>query len=275
MSIGTACKTTSLPLAIKNVPISLFMNPIPRRAAFKTLGLGAAALAVAGPLLSATPDSKATATPAAADSEVGFKDGKFVLPPLPYDYAALEPAIDAQTMHLHHDIHHAAYVKGGNIALEALAAIATGTGDATLTGHWNNELAFHGSGHALHTMFWNNMKPKGGGAPPAALADAFKSSFGGTDAFEKLFSATAAAVQGSGWAILGYDALSKKLQVIQAEKHQNQTLQSITPILAIDVWEHAYYLKYQNKRADYVKAFMTVVNYDDVGARYAKAVAAA
>ena len=175
-------------------------------------------------------------------------------------------------MKLHHDIHHAAYVKGGNAALEALAAIAAGTGDAALTGHWNNELAFHGSGHALHTMFWNNMK-KGGGTPSGALAAAIKDGFGGQAQFEKLFSATAAAVQGSGWAILGYDAISKRLQVIQAEKHQNQTLQSITPVLALDVWEHAYYLKYQNKRADYVKAFLTIVNYDDVAARLAKAVA--
>ena len=250
------------------------MNPIPRREAFKTIGLGAAALAAAGPLLAASPDAKTLSAAPAKDSETGFKDGKFVLPPLPYDYAALEPAIDEQTMRLHHDIHHAAYVKGANIALEALAAIATGGGDATLTGHWNNELAFHGSGHALHTMFWNNMKPKGSAPAPGPLADAVKASFGGHEAFEKLFAATAMAVQGSGWAILGYDALSRELQVIQAEKHQNQTLQSITPILAIDVWEHAYYLKYQNKRADYVKAFMTVINHDDVAARYAKAVAA-
>ena len=128
-------------------------------------------------IIGASTDAKAAAgQPPGKDSEVGFKDGKFVLPPLPYDYAALEPAIDEQTMHLHHDIHHAAYVKGANIALEALAAIAAGSGDATLTGHWNNELAFHGSGHALHTMFWNNMKPKGGW-PTGPLADAIKAEF--------------------------------------------------------------------------------------------------
>ena len=103
------------------------MNPIPRREAFKTLGFGAAALTVAGPLLAA-PSSDTAAIRPTKDSEIGFKDGKFVLPPLPYDYAALEPAIDEQTMHLHHDIHHAAYVKGANVALEALAAIATGDG---------------------------------------------------------------------------------------------------------------------------------------------------
>ena len=249
------------------------MNPIPRRQALRNLGLGVAVLAAAPALVAAPPPGKSAGSTTAAvpaESEIGFKEGKFVLPPLPYEYNALEPAIDEQTMKLHHDIHHASYVKGGNAALEALAAIAAGTGDAALTGHWNNELAFHGSGHALHVLFWNNMK-KGGSTPTGALATAIKDDFGGQSQFEKLFSATAAAVQGSGWAILGYDAVSKKLQVIQAEKHQNQTLQSITPILVLDVWEHAYYLKYQNKRPDYVKAFLTVVNYDDVAARLAKA----
>ena len=248
------------------------MNSIPRRDALKTIGLSAAALAATSPFLGAAPESRAPATDL-KESEIGFKDGKFVLPPLPYDYAALEPAVDEQTMKLHHDIHHAAYVKGANAALDALAAIAAGTGDAALTGHWNNELAFHGSGHALHVLFWNGMK-KGGSTPTGALASAIDASFGSVERFTKLFTATATAVQGSGWAILGYDALSKRLQIVQAEKHQNQTLQSITPILAIDVWEHAYYLKYQNKRADYIKAFLTIVNYDYVGAQYAKAVAA-
>ena len=255
------------------------MNPIPRRNALTTIGFGAAALTAAGPLFAAPPPGKtASASGSAAEpkeSEIGFKDGKFVLPPLPYDYAALEPAIDEQTMKLHHDIHHAAYVKGANAALEALAASRRAPASVSLTGHWDNELAFNGSGHALHTMFWNNMKPKGGGNFSEALGAAIKDDFGGQPQFEKLFTATAMAVQGSGWAILGYDALSKRLQVIQAEKHQNQTLQSITPILVLDVWEHAYYLKYQNKRADYVKAFLTIINDDDVAARYAKAVAAA
>ena len=195
------------------------MNPLSRRESFKTLGLGAAALAVA-PLVTAA-EAKPT-TGSVPDSEVAFKDGKFVLPPLPYAYDALEPAIDQQTMHLHHDFHHAAYVKNGNVALEALAAIAAGTGDASLVGHWDNELAFNGSGTILHTVFWNNMKPKGSPIPAGALADALKSGFGGQEHFEKLFAATAGAVQGSGWAILGYEGLTQRLHVIQAEKHQNQ-----------------------------------------------------
>ena len=249
------------------------MNPIPRRDALKTLGFSAALLAASAPMLAAAAESPTLAV-GLKESEIGYKDGKFVLPPLPYDYAALEPAIDAQTMKLHHDIHHAAYVKNANLAAEALAAIAAGTGEASLTGHWTKELAFNGSGHALHTIFWNNMKPKGGGTPSAALAAAIKADFGGQAQFEKLFTSTATSVQGSGWAILGYDPLSKRLQIIQAEKHQNETFQGITPILVLDVWEHAYYLKYQNKRADYVKAFIGIINDDDVSARYAKAVAA-
>ena len=255
---------------MQNIPRSAIMNNIPRRDVLKTLGFTAIAAAAAAPFLAAE-ERKSSAT---KESEIGYKDGKFVLPPLPYDYAALEPAIDAETMKLHHDIHHAAYVKGANVALEALAAIAAGSGDASLISHWNGQLAFNESGHALHTMFWNNMKPKGGGKAIGPLAEAMKAGFGSQDAFEKMFTATAASVQGSGWGILGYDALSGRLQVLSAEKHQNLTIQSITPILAVDVWEHAYYLKYQNKRADYIKAFMTIVNYEDVGMRYAKAVAA-
>lgn len=246
------------------------MTPIPRREALKNFGLGAAALAAA-PMLAAAAEPKATDSEA-KDSETGYKDGKFVLPPLPYAYDALEPAIDEQTMKLHHDIHHAAYVKNGNTALAALAEIAAGTGDASLTGHWNNELAFNGSGHVLHTIFWNNMKPKGG-TPPASgpLAAAITTGFGGQAQFEKVFAAAAGAVQGSGWAILGLEPLSKHLHVLSVEKHQNQTLQGLVPILVLDVWEHAYYLKYQNKRADYVKAFMTIINYEDVAARLARA----
>ena len=244
------------------------MNSLPRRDVLKTLSLGAVALAAS--TLTAAAESKLSPVEP-KESEIGFKEGKFILPPLPYEYDSLEPAIDKETMHLHHDIHHAAYVKNGNLALDALATLAAGTGDAALTGHWDNELAFNGSGHALHTIFWNNMKPKGGGAPTGALADAIKSAFGSQEHFEKLFAGTAAAVQGSGWAILGYSALTKGIYLIQAEKHQNQAFQGLTPLLVLDVWEHAYYLKYQNKRADYVKAFMTVINYEDVAARLTRA----
>jgi Fe-Mn family superoxide dismutase len=199
----------------------------------------------------------------------GFANGEFVLPPLPYPYEALEPHIDAATMKLHHDIHHASYVKGANKALSELAAIAGG-GDPALVKHWERELAFHGSGHTLHTIFWNNMDPNSG-QPAPDLAAAIDRDFGSLDACKKLFSAAAGAVEGSGWAVLGYLPLASRLFILQAEKHQDLAVQGIVPLLVIDVWEHAYYLKYQNKRADYIAAWWNVVNWRDVSARFALA----
>ena len=230
-----------------------------RRDAFKTLGLAGLATGLTAVI--------ANAENTVAPSGIGFADGKFVLPPLPYAYEALEPHIDAQTMRLHHDIHHLGYVNGANKALAALRAIADGTGDAALAKHWARELAFHGSGHALHVLFWNNMIP-GGSQPAGEIAAALKSAFGSEEGFTKLFTAISASVEASGWGILGYDPLSQGLVCLQAEKHQDITLHGVVPLLALDVWEHAYYLRYQNKRADYVQAFLKVVNWADVNARY-------
>lgn len=153
---------------------------------------------------------------------VAFRDGQYVLPPLPYDYNALEPHIDEQTMRLHHDRHHAAYVAGLNKALAELAA-ARKSGDFGLVKHWEREAAFNGSGHFLHCIFWTNMRPNGGGNPPDALAQALEADLGGVDAFKKQFSAAAAAVEGSGWAVLAYEPIAGQMRVLQAEKHQNLT----------------------------------------------------
>jgi len=133
-------------------------------------------------------------------------------------------------------------------------------------------MAFHGSGHAMHVLFWNCMAPNGGGVPKGGLAKAIRLSFGSFDGFSDLFRVVSGSVEGSGWGILGYESLSGGLIVLQAEKHQDLTIQGTFPLLAIDVWEHAYYLKYQNRRADYVKAFMKVINWDYVSARYEAAV---
>ena len=195
------------------------------------------------------------------------------LPPLPYAYDALEPHIDEQTMRLHHDIHHKGYVDGLNKAEEKLAE-ARSTGDTTLVKHWSKEAAFHGSGHFLHAIFWRNMAPagKGGGGDPAgALADQIKADFGGFDAFKAHFAAASAQVEGSGWGILAYRPDDGKLVILQAEKHQNLTQWSVVPLLVLDVWEHAYYLKYQNKRPEYVKNFFNVINWADVAERYGAA----
>jgi Fe-Mn family superoxide dismutase len=192
-------------------------------------------------------------------------NGEYELPPLPYAYDALEPYIDETTMRLHHDKHHAGYVRGLNNA-KAKVTEAMDTSDFGLIKHWERELAFHGSGHFLHSIFWNNMGPKQG-KPSKKLMEYINKSFGSFDRFKDLFFNATKAVEGSGWGILAYEAVGDQLVVLQAEKHHNLTQWITVPLLACDVWEHAYYLKYQNKRADYVKGFMEVVNWEDVSAR--------
>jgi Fe-Mn family superoxide dismutase len=195
---------------------------------------------------------------------------QYTLPPLPYAYNALEPHYDEQTVKLHHDAHHAAYVKGLNTAVEKLEQ-ARAADDFALVKHWERELAFHGSGHLLHSIFWTNMKPGGGGEPKGDLLKAINGSFGSYQAFKKQIIAAANAVEGSGWAILAWNPDLNSLNVYQAEKHQDLTIWGAIPVLVIDVWEHAYYLKYQNKRADWVNAFFNIVNWDDVEKRLLKA----
>jgi len=195
---------------------------------------------------------------------------RYELPALPYAYDALEPHIDEQTMHLHHDLHHKGYVDGLNKALDMLAA-ARESGDFALVKHWEREAAFHGSGHFLHSIFWQNMGPNKGGEPKGALRQQIEKDFGSFDAFRKQFSAAANAVEGSGWALLVWEGNAGQLEILTSEKHQNLTQWGVVPLLVLDVWEHAYYLKYQNKRAAYVEAFWNVVNWDDVAQRLAAA----
>ena len=194
---------------------------------------------------------------------------KYELPPLPYAYNALEPHIDEQTMRLHHDKHHLAYVNGLNSALEKLEA-ARASGDLALVKHLSREAAFHGSGHFLHSIFWPNMAAPGsggGGEPTGALADQISRDFGSFAAFKAHFSAAANQVGGSGWALLVWEPLVGQLEVLQSEKHQNLTQWGVRPLLVLDVWEHAYYLKYQNNRGAYVEAWWNVVNWADVAQR--------
>lgn len=191
------------------------------------------------------------------------------LPELPYPYNALEPYYDEETVRIHHDAHHKAYVDGLNNA-EAKLAEAREKGDFSLVKHWERELAFQGSGHLLHTLFWNNMAPKAGGNPTGAILDQINQDFGSFDSFKKQFSAAAVAVEGSGWTLLVWNPEFKKLEILQAEKHQNLTQWGAIPLLTIDVWEHAYYLKYQNKRAAWVEAWWNLVNWKDVNIRFSK-----
>ena len=192
----------------------------------------------------------------------------YELSPLPYSNNALEPHIDEQTVQLHHDKHHKAYVDGLNNA-EAKLAEAREKADFALVKHWSRELAFHGSGHILHSLYWSTMAPagKGGGQPEGELLRQLAGDFGSYELFAKQFSASAAAVEGSGWAVLTLSPLGKKLEILTAEKHQDLTQWGSIPILTVDVWEHAYYLKYQNRRADYIAAWWNLVNWQEVASR--------
>jgi Fe-Mn family superoxide dismutase len=190
------------------------------------------------------------------------------LPELPYSFDALEPYYDARTLELHYSKHHQGYVTGLNAALTKLTS-AQETGDYGLIKHLEREIAFHGGGHTLHSIFWTNLKPGGGGRPNGALAEAIDRSFGSFDRFDALIRSATVAVEGSGWGALIADTDTCGLAVIQIEKHQNQVLAGWVPILVIDVWEHAYYLKYQNRRAEFVDAVMDhLVDWDDVAGRY-------
>ena len=191
----------------------------------------------------------------------------YKLPELPYAYDALEPHYDEETVKLHHSAHHKTYVDGLNNAVAKLEE-ARNTGDYVLIKHWERELAFHGSGHILHSIFWTNMSPNGGGAPTGPIAEQIDKDFGSFEAFKKHFSAATAAVEGSGWGILAWNPHAKKLEIMQAEKHQDLTIWVATPLLVCDVWEHAYYLKYKNKRAAWIEAWWNLVNWEDVNKRF-------
>ena len=192
----------------------------------------------------------------------------YTLPPLPYK--SLEPVIDDATLALHHDKHHAGYVKGANAALEALAK-AREAGDFALVKHWERELAFHASGHALHALYWTSLWPSGRGEPSAALAQAIEASFGGKEKMLAQFSAATKAVEASGWGVLAWEPLAKRLVVLQAEKHQDLTVWGAIPILVCDVWEHAYYLKYQNNRGAYVDAVLGILDWQSASERFSQA----
>lgn len=197
--------------------------------------------------------------------------GEYVLPDLPYGYNALEPAIDEQTMRIHHGKHHAGYVRGLNGAMKQLKDIREGRGDASLTEHWTRKLSFHAGGHINHTLFWGGMAPAGsggGGAPGGELAGAIDASFGSFDGFAGQFKAAARSVEGSGWAWLVKDPISGGLMILQMHNQQHSVFAGATPLLGIDVWEHAYYLKYQNRRAEYVDRFMDIVNWGEIGNRF-------
>ncbi|MCW6075261.1 superoxide dismutase [Clostridium sporogenes] len=193
------------------------------------------------------------------------------LPNLNYDYNALEPHYDEKTLKIHHDIHHKAYVDGLNKAEQKLQETRE-SGDFTLIKHWEKEIAFHGSGHILHTLFWENMTPNGKLNPEGSVIERIKQDFGDYEKFKKQFTEAAIAVEGSGWTILAWNPMFQKLVILQAEKHQNLTQWGVVPLLILDLWEHAYYLKYQNRRAEFINAWWNIVNWNIVNTRYDNAI---
>jgi Fe-Mn family superoxide dismutase len=194
----------------------------------------------------------------------------YTLPDLPYDYAALEPHISGRIMELHHDKHHAAYVAGANAALDALAG-ARESGDLTAVNLHEKNLAFNLGGHANHTVFWHNLSPEGGGEPDGELAAAITDQFGSFAAFKAHFGAVATGIQGSGWAVLGWDSIGGRLLVFQLFDQQANVPLGVTPLLMLDMWEHAFYLDYLNVKAEYVKAFWNLANWSDVAGRLDRA----
>ncbi|MFC9786833.1 MULTISPECIES: superoxide dismutase [Rhodococcus] len=195
----------------------------------------------------------------------------YSLPELPYDYAALEPHISGKIMELHHDKHHAAYVAGANAALDKLAELRASDALAPVVNLHEKNLAFHLGGHTNHSVFWNNLSPNGGGNPEGELAAAIDDQFGSFDAFRSHFSANANAIQGSGWSILAWDSIGQRLIIVQLYDQQGNISIGLTPLLMLDMWEHAFYLDYQNVKGDYVNAFWNIVNWPDVAARFEKA----
>jgi len=194
----------------------------------------------------------------------------YTLPDLAYDYSALEPAVSGRIMELHHSKHHQAYVNGANTALEQLAE-ARSTGDLSGVNKLEKDLAFNLGGHVNHSIFWSNLRPAADGGPEGDLAAAIDEGFGSFDAFTAHFTAVALGVQGSGWAVLAWDTLGARPIIVQLYDQQGNLPAGIVPLLMLDVWEHAYYLDYQNVRADYVKAFWTIVDWVDVAARLERA----
>jgi Fe-Mn family superoxide dismutase len=192
---------------------------------------------------------------------------EYTLPDLPYDYAALEPHISARIMELHHDKHHATYVKGANTALEQIAE-ARDSGNLANINKLEKDLAFNLGGHVNHTIWWNNLSPDGGDKPTGELESAVDEYFGSFDKFQAHFTAAALGVQGSGWAALTWDTLGQRINIQQFFDQQGNFPAGTVPLLLLDVWEHAYYLDYKNVRADYVKAFWNIVNWADVQARF-------
>jgi superoxide dismutase, Fe-Mn family len=193
----------------------------------------------------------------------------YVLPTLPYKYDALEPHLSGELLELHHAKHHAAYVKGANDTLDKLAE-ARESEEFEHIGQLEKSLAFNLSGHVLHSMLWKNMSPSGGGTPTGSLGKAIDQHFGSFDAFKAQLTSASATIQGSGWGALSWEPLGKRLVVEQVFDHQGNVGNATLPILVVDMWEHAYYLQYRNRKNEWLEGFWDLIDWTDVAARFDK-----
>ncbi len=227
--------------------------------------IAGAGLAAAAGLLSNFLSSEALAE-APKEGKAAFMHG---VPPLPYPEDALEPVIDKQTVKIHHDKHFAGYIHGLNATLKEIDK-SRKNGDFKAIKALSRDLAFNGSGVVLHWIYFSTIGPKAGGTPSGLMAELIRRDFGSFEAFWSQFAAASKTVEASGWGILGWEPFSKRLVVMQAEKHQNLTSWGVMPLMVCDVWEHAYYLKYQNRRAEYVDNFAKIVDWKKVEERFKK-----
>lgn len=198
----------------------------------------------------------------------GYEDGRYILPPLPWAPEAMEPFLDAETVLLHHDRHHAAYVAGANAAAGVLRRVALGELSPDAAPDASRNLAFNLGGHILHMLYWLNLSPHPMPSPTGRLADAINASFGTMEGMLRVFRAVTLAVQGSGWGVLAADPVSRRLMVTGICRHQDVLVPAMRPLLVCDVWEHAYYLRYHNNRAGYVDAFLRMVDWCAVEERF-------
>ena len=203
---------------------------------------------------------------------------QYELPKMPYAYDALEPHIDARTMEIHHTKHHNTYTTKLNDALGKCSSDIQNKDIVDILSDLNqvpqelrSAINFNGGGYDNHKLFWNNMKPNGGGEPGGAVADAINASFGSFADFKEKFSSTTAVIQGSGWGWLVYNPSSSKVEYVAMSNQDSPRTKGLVPLLGLDVWEHAYYLNYQNKRPDYIAAWWNVVNWEEVDNRLSKA----
>jgi len=238
-----------------------------RRSAIKAAGIGALAFAVGGAGGGAGAATQEKTPPAQEGAS-----GVYELPPLPYGFNALAPAIDETTLQTHYEKHHAAYVKGLNEALRKLE-MARNSKDFAQVRALSRDLAFNGSGHVLHTLYWNSIRQGGSAEPQGALRTTLDRDFGSFDAFKAQFIAAAVQVEASGWGVLAWEPMGKRLMVLQAERHEDLTIWGATPLMVCDVWEHAYYLQYKNRRDEYVNNFWKIIDWQAAAKRF-EAVAA-